>query len=321
MRFAILLKWPFILWLCRQTQYLSHIIPNKLNNIFLSMSSKCPIIQSPGGLADDAYRIIRTLRKNFETVNIIVPFWAKSASTLLSFGGTKIVMDEFGEFGPLDAQVVKTREDSPEYDRESALNDEHSLSRIETRYKEMFEAMYIRLYEHKSINIPKNTLSEQLLANLSKFYEPLLKQIDPYKLGEKRRILDIGTQYARRILTQYHPSLDTIKIRGLVDFLINGCPDHGYIIDYDLLSKFIDFVETSDKFAGEKYAKALRDVSLGLIDFASNEEAGYIGFVDENQLILEDKSTELNNEKEDNNNVEDELIEEAKNLLNEDSKN
>lgn len=67
------------------------------------------IINSPGGLADDAYRIIRTLRMNFKTVNIIIPFWAKSAATLLSLGGSNIIMDEFGEFGPLDAQLGKPR--------------------------------------------------------------------------------------------------------------------------------------------------------------------------------------------------------------------
>ena len=65
------------------------------------------IIQSSGGSPDDAYRIIRNLRKNFENVNIIVPFWAKSAATLLSLGGSNIIMDEFGEFGPLDMQLEK----------------------------------------------------------------------------------------------------------------------------------------------------------------------------------------------------------------------
>jgi ClpP class serine protease len=49
------------------------------------------IVNSPGGSADSAYRMIRTFRKNFEHVNIIVPFWAKSAATLLSLGGTKII--------------------------------------------------------------------------------------------------------------------------------------------------------------------------------------------------------------------------------------
>ena len=46
------------------------------------------ILSSPGGSGDDGYRIIRTLRKNFETVNIIVPFWAKSAATLISLGAS-----------------------------------------------------------------------------------------------------------------------------------------------------------------------------------------------------------------------------------------
>src|SRR5690349_10667109 len=54
------------------------------------------IIHSPGGMADEAYRLARTLRKNFTTVNVIVPFWAKSAATLLCLGATDIIVDEFG---------------------------------------------------------------------------------------------------------------------------------------------------------------------------------------------------------------------------------
>jgi hypothetical protein len=197
------------------------------------------IIDSPGGLADEAYKIIRTLRANFKKVNVVVPFWAKSAATLVSLGGSTIIMDEFAEFGPLDAQLGEARDDSPEIERVSALNDEHSLRRVETRFKEMFETIFIRIYEHKKINIPKSELSKQLFENLSKFYEPLLKQIDPYKLGEKRRKLDIGSQYAFRILARYSEINDAQKIREFVDFLVDGCPDHGYVIDYDLMSKFL----------------------------------------------------------------------------------
>ncbi|RXF67962.1 SDH family Clp fold serine proteinase [Arcticibacter tournemirensis] len=234
------------------------------------------IVNSPGGLADDAYRIIRTFRKNFETVNIIVPLWAKSAATLLSLGGSRIILDEFGEFGPLDAQLAKIRDDSPEIERESALNDEHSLRRIETRFKEMFETIFIRLYEHKKINIPKAELSHQLFKNLSKFYEPLLKQIDPYKLGDKRRKLDIGGQYANRILLQFGSMKETVPVRLLVDFLVDGCPDHGYVIDYDLISQFLSNVYTPEAFAGIKYEESLTTLSNLLM----NEEPDpFIGFV------------------------------------------
>lgn len=244
------------------------------------------IISSPGGMADHAYRIIRTLRKNFETVNVIVPFWAKSAATLLALGANRIIMDEFGEFGPLDAQVGKAREDSPEYDRESALNDEHSVNIIENRYKIMYEQMYIRLYEHDKINISKNELSKQLLDNLSKFFNPLLSQIDPYKLGEKKRMLDIGAQYAKRILIQFGPKMDPTRMRHLVDYLINECPDHGYVIDKDVLEKFVTNVESSSVF-GEEYQQALEQLSLYLVE---GNDVEFIGFVEPIDLTDSDKN-------------------------------
>lgn len=234
------------------------------------------IINSPGGLADDAYRIIRTLRKSFKTVNIIVPFWVKSAATLLSLGGTTIVMDEYGEFGPLDAQLGKERDDSPELERESALNDEHSLRRIEMRFKEMYETMYIRLYEHKKINLPKSDLSQQLFSNLSKFYEPLLSQINPYKLGEKRRKLDIGGQYAARILAQFSELKDPGKIRSFVDYLVDGCPDHSYVIDYDLMKIFLPNIKRSDEAYGKEYQKKLSELSMLFIGQDFDEFIGFI---------------------------------------------
>ncbi len=243
------------------------------------------IINSPGGFADDAYRIIRTFRKNFKTVNIIVPFWVKSAATLLSLGGSTIVMDEFGEFGPLDAQLGRVRDDSPEIERESALNDEHSLKRIETRYKEMFETLFIRLFEHKKINIPKSELSKQLLENLSKFYEPLLKQVDPYKLGEKRRKLDIGAHYANRILAQFSDLTDSAAIRKLVLYLVDECPDHGYVIDHDLIAIFLNNVLTTKQFKGEKYAKLISELSfLFMKEEIPFEFIGFINPVDEDKV-------------------------------------
>jgi hypothetical protein len=233
-------------------------------------------VNSPGGLADEGYKIIRSFRKNFEKVNMIVPLWAKSAATLMCLGASTLVMDEYAEFGPLDAQLAKARDDSPEFERESALNDEHSLKQVESHFKLMFETIYIRLFEHKKINIPKAELSNQLLSNLSKFYEPLLQQIDPYKLGDKRRKLDIGAHYAKRILFQFKTSRDPRAIRELVDFLVDGCPDHGYVIDYDLMSLYLDNVLTPIEFSGDEYAKELSNLSLLLM---TPEDIDFVGFV------------------------------------------
>ena len=235
------------------------------------------IMNSPGGLADDAYRIIRTLRSNFKIVNVIVPFWAKSAATLLSLGANRIIMDEFGEFGALDAQLVRPREDSPEYDSESALNDEHSISVIENRFKIMYEQMYIRLYEHNKINMPKGVVSEQLLYNLSKFFKPLLSQIDPYKLGEKKRKLDIGSQYASRILLQYGSAKNPEAVRSLVHYLISECPDHGYVVDKSILEFFLANVYPSS-YLGDDYKTTLQELSCALLE-ADHSQLNFIGFV------------------------------------------
>lgn len=255
------------------------------------------IINSPGGLADEAYRIIRTLRRNFETVNIIVPFWVKSAATLLSLGGSNIIMDEYGEFGPLDAQLGKPRDDSPEYERESALNDEHTVNIIETHFKAMYESMFLQVYEHERINISKNELSKQLLDHLSKFYEPLLKQINPYKLGDKRRKLDIAAHYAQRILFEYGADdvkNDESKVRKLVDYLVDGCPDHGFVIDFALMKLFLPNVH-SGIFFGDEYKDLLSQLSVSFIEEIENETE-YISFVEEKIVQVVDQT--INNHSE-----------------------
>lgn len=253
------------------------------------------IINSPGGGADDAYRIIRTLRKSFKYVNIIVPFWAKSAATLLCIGGSQIIMDEFGEFGPLDVQIAKEMNDRPNYERESALIDENSLNRIETHSKKMYQEMFTNLYEDEYIRIHKNELSKQIFDYIAKFYEPLLKQINPYKLGEKKRKLDIGEQYASRILSLYNPELSREKRIMFVDYLINGCPDHGYIIDYDLIARFLPNVKKSSEISTE-FEKEIKELSSC---FMLGKENNFVDFIlnkNEEIIVGSDKSFQQTNQ-------------------------
>lgn len=262
------------------------------------------IINSPGGQPADAYRIIRTLRTNFKRVNVIVPFWAKSAATLLSLGANQIIMDEFGEFGPLDIQIAIERDDSPEIDRESALNDEYSVRRIEARSQELYYQMFTNLYSSDDIKINKIELSKQLLEYLASFYKPLLSQINPYHLGRKKRMLEIGHNYAERILSTYHPELQERNKLYLIDYLVNGCPDHGYVIDFNLISQFLPSVKKSILF-GSDYESTLTDISTELI---MNGDFTFIGFVmkeieeeeeeQEEQFPLPNELKELINNKE-----------------------
>ena len=237
------------------------------------------IINSPGGSPADAYRIIRTLRNNFKVVNIIVPYWAKSAATLLALGGSTIVMDEFGELGPLDTQIGKERDDSPDIERESALNDEYSVRKVEEMFQVLYEQMFFRLYEHERFHVSKVELSKQLLEGVGRFYAPLMGQINPYKLGEKSRSLDIGDNYAKRILTHFQKHhLKPDQINLVTDYLVNQCPDHGYVVDYNNITEYIP---ADKKFVlkAEDWGADYADTLSILTGYFMNQPPQYIGFV------------------------------------------
>ncbi|MEZ4993533.1 MAG: hypothetical protein R2824_24130 [Saprospiraceae bacterium] len=244
------------------------------------------ILQSPGGEPDKAFKIIRTLRNNFKVVNIIVPYWAKSAATLLALGGNTIVMDEFAEFGPIDIQIPKQKDDRPQDDEwESVLIDEASLDRIETRARIFFNQMFVNIFQDERIPVDKNTLIQYLTNLITSFYEPLVNQIDPYKIGEKRRALDICQYYAWIILNRYQPEISGNDKERLIQFLLESCPDHGVVVDYDLIRTVLKNVKYSmDLVPKPAYGYKLSEITSHLL--SDNISYSFIGFVDKNLLSL-----------------------------------
>ena len=65
----------------------------------------CVLIDSPGGYADCAYRLVKAIRDHAVTVQALVPRRAKSAATLVCLGADQILMGPTGELGPLDPQI------------------------------------------------------------------------------------------------------------------------------------------------------------------------------------------------------------------------
>lgn len=207
------------------------------------------IIHSSGGLADYAYRIIKRLRITFKAVNIIVPLWAKSAATLLSLGGSQIIIDSSAEFGPLDAQILEENKDEAVLERDSVLTDEASLANLEERSCHLFMDTYAQIYQgfyESPFKLNKKELSEEVLKFVANFYQPLLAQIDPYKMGKKRRITSVAIEYIEKILDQFNPIKDKVVKRKFIKYIVYECPDHGFIVDHYTISKYLQNVIKSD---------------------------------------------------------------------------
>lgn len=259
------------------------------------------ILHSGGGSPDDAYRLIRSFREHYDEVNIIVPFWAKSAATLIALGATKIVMQEYGELGPIDTQIRKNDEEKPREEWESALNIQASLLKIEELSNSNFETLFTTLQNDKNINLGRKQLAEMLLSYNSSLYAPLLQRIEVYEMGRMERYLNIGKMYARRIIQQYGvgDNLDQAKIEEFLDFLTYECPDHGYVIDYGLLTDFLpNVIRSSDEPYGPKYDEMLETLSYRLMLMA--RDFAYVGFVSDLEkpdAQKNEKNDNLDNEK------------------------
>jgi hypothetical protein len=235
------------------------------------------ILHSPGGQPADAYRLIRSFKEKYNTVNIIVPLWAKSAATLFAFGASRLVMHEYGELGPIDAQIRKDDEDKPSEAWESALNVQSSLAQIEDRSSQNFVNLLLNLQRNPDVNIGRSKLAEMLLKYNSGLYAPLLDKIDTYEMGRMARYLDIGKMYAKRILNQYG-QVEPEQLIQLLDFLVYDCPDHGYVVDYAVLKNYLpNVIKSTEKPFGTEYDKKMTTLSEYLM---AQQDEIMVGFID-----------------------------------------
>lgn len=63
------------------------------------------ILVTPGGLANQVYNFVNTLRPRFDKVNFILLNMAMSAGTIFIMSGDEIIMSSQSKFGPIDPQI------------------------------------------------------------------------------------------------------------------------------------------------------------------------------------------------------------------------
>ena len=67
------------------------------------------LIVSNGGDPITALRVMNILRERFEKVNVIIPYSAYSAASLLALGADTIVMHMYSNLGPVDPQITSIK--------------------------------------------------------------------------------------------------------------------------------------------------------------------------------------------------------------------
>ncbi|HDI1195395.1 TPA: SppA protein [Salmonella enterica] len=179
------------------------------------------ILATFGGDPDAAYRIARALRHSYGKLTILIPRECKSAGTLLTIGATRLVMCDMGELGPLDVQLRKHDE---MFESSSALDYYQALSGLQSFTKNAFKDYLLDI--KSSCGFTAKTAADFSSTLTTGLFSPIFQQLDPIKLGEVQRAVQIAEKYGERLNAYDKQMSDTALSK-----LIAGYPSHGFVID------------------------------------------------------------------------------------------
>jgi hypothetical protein len=159
-----------------------------------------------------------------------VPYYAKSAATLLCISADTIVLDELSQLGPLDTQIEETKTGG-EKTYASALNPFKALEQLQQFSLDNLESAARMLLARTDMSV------EASLKHAMEFVQataiPLFQQIEPEKMGEYSRALSVGEEYGLRLLRRFNNyGWDANTQESIVKHMVHGYPSHEYIIDH-----------------------------------------------------------------------------------------
>ena len=189
------------------------------------------LLETFGGDPDAAYRITRYLKTCHSNgkLLLLIDRVCKSAGTLVALGADALIMSDRAELGPLDIQLEKPDEVGGHH---SGLVVVQTLRTLQEETFRLFEDYFLKLRARSGFRITTRTAAELACTMATGLFGPTYAQIDPLRLGENYRALQIALMYGQRLATN-NVKPDTIAN------LISSFPSHGFVIDR---------VEASDMF-------------------------------------------------------------------------
>jgi hypothetical protein len=187
-------------------------------------------LTTAGGNPDVAYRIARYLQKKYRKFTVYVDTYCKSAGTLITLGADEVIMSDRAELGPLDVQLLKPDELG---ERDSGLDLIHALERLKETSYEVFEEFFWTLWREGGGQISTKSALDIATHVTSGLLSPIYHQIEPMKLGQFYRAMEIAEEYGSRL-----NSRGNLKANAL-HLLIYDYPSHSFVIDRSEAQQFL----------------------------------------------------------------------------------
>jgi hypothetical protein len=182
------------------------------------------LLVTNGGDPDAAFKIGRAVQNSYDHVTMVIAGWCKSAGTLVAIAGNDLVIGDRGELGPLDIQIAKADEIM---ELGSGLAVDQALKTLETTASRMFLNLLVGIRRDTQGMITTKTAADIAAKMVTGLLEPIYHQIDPVKIGENGRAMNITKMYGARLNTQG----GNLRTQNSLEWLVGLYPDHGFVID------------------------------------------------------------------------------------------
>ncbi len=158
---------------------------------------------SPGGFSDPAFKIARLCQEVTKggKFSVLIPYYAKSAATMLALGADELVLGPPSELGPIDPQIKL-----PSQDRQVPL---HALRDA------------LGYVEGRVVENPE----------LAALYWPLIQTLDLMSLGDYDREIQSAEQYAQNLLCQRMFKDNPEQAEKVAKKLTREYKRHNYVVD------------------------------------------------------------------------------------------
>ena len=219
------------------------------------------ILTTNGGDPDDGYRIVRTIKRYYPKGKLILYVLGicKSTGTLMALGADEIVMSDFSQLGPLDVQLAK----EDELFHTSSLNYMQGLNSLKDNIFTSFETNFLNIKFKSGQSITTKTAAE-ISSNLAiGLISPISAQIDPVKLGEVNRAINIAYEYGLRLTTNI----------DLINHLITEYPSHSFVIDFKEAKEIFDnvrWINSDEYFMENSFQELVRKEKKDCVIFLND---------------------------------------------------
>lgn len=165
------------------------------------------LIISNGGDPICSLRIINVLRERFEKINVLVPYVAYSAATLLALGADEIIMHPFSNLGPVDPQMVQTQQ----------LPNGQTITKA-------FAAEDLKYY----FSFVKDDVGITDQNALSSVFNVLTNEVSPTAIGASKRSNQLSISLSEKLLSSHMKDIN--KASSISKALMSSFYHHGYAV-------------------------------------------------------------------------------------------